>query len=340
MPLTEFKMNEERVGLWEPDLDKMDSYDLLISEMVNSQEDFNNASLLVTGKIANNASKPEVMLDSAGRPVYQNKQGGYTDQPTNEDGSYNSEVMVQRVLDTHANVIYVRPYVVDQPNGSKLVSNPTAQYLTKDFDMNGWKINIDQLMSDIHKETNTPDTSDQNFAANASGVAMSYKLFGSDQEMSFSETLYSEAVHRRMRMLASYWGIIPNSKVSLSKDVNPADNVQITFTPNLPKNNQETIQTVQGLVSTGDVSKKTIREMLSTVTGIPEDQEAQRIEEEQQQSGDDTADKVAQAIQKLHANVSPNDDSEDDSDTGGDDNGDSETSQKEDNSDGQAGQKE
>lgn len=332
VPLTEFKMNEERIGLWEPELDKIDTVDQSLSEMANSQEDFSNATLIVSGKIANKSGKTAPMLDEAGKPVYMKKDGSYTSKETNEDGTKNSAVMIKRVLDTHGNVTYLQPYVYDQPNGSKLVSNTTAQYLTKSLDASEWKIFVDQLLSDIHKETNTPDTSDQNFAANASGVAMAYKLWGTDQEMSFSETLYTRGVRRRLRMLAIQWSNLNGSKVKVTDDLNPADNIQITYTPNLPKNNQETMQIVQQLVTSGVVSKETLREQVSTVTGIPADQEAQRVEDEDTGDDEDTSNMIASAIQKLHANNLTDED--------GDDDGNGQTNKEKDSTSGKSGQQE
>ncbi|MCW3779958.1 phage portal protein, partial [Levilactobacillus namurensis] len=72
---------------------------------------------------------------------------------------------------------------------------------------------------------------DQNFAANASGVAMAYKLWGSDQEMDMSETLYQRGIRRRLRLLMTYWRYLKNNDVTITAENNPADNVTIAFTP-------------------------------------------------------------------------------------------------------------
>ena len=295
VPLTEYVLNEERVGAWEPKLDEIDGYDQSLSEMANSQEDFSNATLMINGKIANNTGKIEQMIAPNGQPVYiDNQTNKYTESLKDADGKPNRPMLVQKVLDTKSNKLFLRPFTYDQPNGSKMVSQTTASYLTKALDANEWKIYIDQLLSDIHKDTNTPDTTDQNFAANASGVAMAYKLWGSDQQMAMSETLYQRGLRRRLRLLAIYWSYIHTTGVSVSDDTNPADNIKITFTPNLPKNNQELMTIVQGLVTTNKVSDQTVREQIANVTGIPEPQETQRVKDQQSDDDDHTSDLIAQ----------------------------------------------
>lgn len=349
VPLTEFELNEERMGLWERKLDEIDGYDQSLSEMANSQEDFSNAMLMINGEVRNNSGKVEAMTGPNGKPIYiDNLTHGYTDQLKDKGGNSNPPVLVKKILDTKANVIYLKPFVYEQPNGTKAVSNTSASYLTKALDANEWQIYINQLLQDIHKDTNTPDTSDQNFAANASGVAMAYKLWGADQEMAMSETLYQRGLRRRLRMLALYWSLqASKTGVKVTDEQNPADNVKVTFTPNLPKNNQEIMTIAQGLVTSGTESKQTIRQTLAEVTGIPADQEAQRVEDEQKANSDQQTNDIATAIQKLHANGDQNNDSDDQNNNdptddsnnnGGDNNGDSQTGQKPDQKAGQPGQ--
>ncbi|QFR68460.1 phage portal protein [Companilactobacillus paralimentarius] len=51
VPITEYINNDERMGDWEYKLDTIDSIDKSKSEMANSQEDFSNAMLMLTGDI-------------------------------------------------------------------------------------------------------------------------------------------------------------------------------------------------------------------------------------------------------------------------------------------------
>ena len=301
------------MGAWETKLDEIDAYDQALSEMANSQADFSNAMLMINGKVANQSGKTEQMLDPKSQPVYlDNVSGGYTNQSTT-NGKPNAPVMVQKVLDTKANVLYLKPYVHDNPNGSPTISNTSAAYLTKSLNASEWQIYIDQLLSDIHKDTNTPDTTDQNFAANASGVAMAYKLWGSDQEMAMSETLYQRGLRRRLRLLAIYWNYVSSTGIKVTDDINPADNVTITFTPNLPKNNQETMTLIQGLNQTGKFSAQTLRELAEPITGIPADQEEERSDDEGSQQDDRTATLIANAqakAQKMNNGSGDDDDND------------------------------
>ncbi|MCT3287014.1 phage portal protein [Lactiplantibacillus pentosus] len=110
VPLVEYILNDEHVGVWEPKLDEIDAYDQALSEMANSQEDFSNAMLMISGEVQNNTGKLEQMIGPNGKPLYiDNEKGGYTEQANDSNNRANQVVMVQKVLDTHANVLYLRP---------------------------------------------------------------------------------------------------------------------------------------------------------------------------------------------------------------------------------------
>lgn len=277
VPLVEYILNDEHVGVWEPKLDEIDAYDQALSEMANSQEDFSNAMLMISGEVQNNTGKLEQMIGPNGKPLYiDNEKGGYTEQANDSNNRVNQVVMVQKVLDTHANVLYLRPYVYDQPNGTKLFNQTTAQYLTKQLNAQDWLTYINQLLADIHKDTNTPDVTDANFAANASGVAMSYKLWGIDQERATMQSLYQRGLMQRFKMLCQQWSFIKGVEVTDDQ----YSNLTISFTPNLPKNDSEIMQNISAVKNTGAISDTTIQEMAEQVTGIPADQEQQRMDDQ------------------------------------------------------------
>jgi len=261
VPLTEYELNDERLGSWEPKLDEIDVYDKSLSEMANSQEDFNNAILVISGDVDPDDDDPEPLLNSEGEQMY--------------DSEHNKLYKVHRV-DPTQNLMFLRPSQIEGTNGTVVI--PTdAKYLTKALDPSGWDIYVKRLLSDIHKDTNTPDVTDENFAANASGVAMSYKLWGSDQERAIQESLYKRGLMRRLRLMANYWSFI-------SEIHNPEliENIQITFTPNLPKNDSEIVTNMQALNSTGKFSGETMHELAEPITGVPADQEQQRLDDDRQ----------------------------------------------------------
>lgn len=319
VPLLEIKRNNERIGKFEPKLDEIDAYDQSLSEMANSQTDFSNAMLMISGVISKKGGKYQQARNIMGQLLYLDPYGKRTLDQKDKDGKPNTPLMVEKVLDTKTNAIFLKPYTYDGPNGTKLFNQTTAQYLTKQLNATDWKTYIDQLLQDIHKETNTPDTSDQNFVGNASGVAMNFKLWGDDQETAVFATLFSNAITQRLKLLAGYWNKLPNSGVTYDNSDpsnNPANFVTITFSPHLPKDNAEQMQIVQGLASVPGISMETVRTQAATITGVSPDTEKDQYDQEQTDKTDQTGDVVANAIQKLHLGNG------DDQNSGDDDNGD------------------
>lgn len=263
VPLTEYLNNENRTGDWESKLDEIDAYDLALSEMANAEEDFANAKLMINGDIDFSDSLKTVMkqdgtpvLDSDGQPVKVPE------------------------IDTKDPFLWLKPAFHDNVNGTTVVPS-SAQYLTKQLNEQGWKTYIDQLTSDIHKDTNTPNTTDDAFSGQSSGVALMYKLFGEDQELSMQESLYRRGLHRRLKLLGRFWG--HNQAL---KDPGVMDNYRPDFSPNLPRNNADIVNMAVQLNGTGVVSDQTIREFLATVTGVSADAEEQRLDEEVEKDPD------------------------------------------------------
>lgn len=273
VPLTEYKNNDERTGDWEPELDQMDALDKALSTMANFQEDFNDAAMVITGKFAN-MSDPKYELDKNGNPV------------VNKDGSKVVLEPAHPLINPHNRMFYLKPYVTKAGiNGERSVVNPTLQYITKQYDSAGWSTYINFLINEIHKYTNTPNVNDPNFASNASGVAMSYKLWGSDQERKIQESLYKRGLHARLSACLTYWdklNVIPGTN-----DINTlVSMIEPDFTPNLPKNDDATAQLIQQLVNTGKFSDETIREIAESITGVTADAEQQRFDEQQKHEAD------------------------------------------------------
>lgn len=273
VPLTEYKNNDERTGDWEPELDQMDALDKALSTMANFQEDFNDAAMVITGKFAN-MSDPKYQLDKNGNPV------------VNKDGSKVVLEPAHPLINPHNRMFYLKPYVTKAGiNGERSVVNPTLQYITKQYDSAGWSTYINFLINEIHKYTNTPNVNDPNFASNASGVAMSYKLWGSDQERKIQESLYKRGLHARLSACLTYWdklNVIPGTN-----DINTlVSMIEPDFTPNLPKNDDATAQLIQQLVNTGKFSDETIREIAESITGVTADAEQQRFDKQQKHEAD------------------------------------------------------
>lgn len=262
VPLTEYVNNESKTGDWESKLDEIDAYDLAMSEMANSEEDFANAKLVLNGDLDFSDNMVEV----------HNADGSVM---VNDDGE---PVKVPKI-DTKDQFLWLKPSVVPSSNGSNTVVPSSAEYLTKQINETGWKTFIDQLSTDIHKDTNTPNTTDEAFSGQSSGVALMYKLFGEDQERSMQESLYTRGIMRRLRLLGNFW------KKNLEIDSPDLMNSYTPhYTPNLPRNNADLVNMVVQIANSNLVSEDTLREMISQVTGVSADAEKERIDDEKQEN--------------------------------------------------------
>ena len=271
VPLTEYKNNEERIGDWEPEIDQMDALDKAISTMANFQEDFNDAAMVATGRFANKS-----------KPVYKRDEKGNVE--LGKDGKPIVLVPPKPIIDPKHHMFYLEPYIARTglSEGQRTVVTPTLQYVTKQYDSTGWSTYTNFLIDEIHKYTNTPNVNDPNFASNASGVAMSYKLWGSDQERKIQEALFKRGLRARISACIAYWNQI--NALPGDNDISAlADMVKPNFDPNLPKNDEETAQLIQMLSSVPEmVSMKTLREILQRITNVSADDEQQRIDDEEQ----------------------------------------------------------
>ena len=130
-----------------------------------------------------------------------------------------------------------------------------------------------RLQTDIHKFSNIPDMSDTNFTGNSSGVAIKYKLIGLEQIRSRKEREFKKALQRRIELI----GGMLNMK---SVDAIDFRDVEITFTPNIPANNQEQAQIVKDLQ--GVVSQKKLLSLLPFIEDPV--QEIEELKKEQEES--------------------------------------------------------
>lgn len=258
-PLTEFNLNDERMGLWERKLATVDAIDKSNSEMANSQEDFSNAILAISGDI----DVPDDSVD---------------DDDTDDDELPMPPEMAARI-NLHDRIMFLKPQQLSDGQGGYVNIPTSAEYLTKELNADAWKLYIDHLVDEFHKETYTPDMSDEEFAGNSTGVALGYKLLATDQERSIFETLFKRGIMRRLRLMSNYWSFI-----ELLHDETEVNNVIITFNPNLPKVTSETIQNLTSLGNLQAFSKQTIREKAEDFTGVSAEAEDKRVRNEQQQA--------------------------------------------------------
>ncbi|TLQ05471.1 phage portal protein [Pediococcus stilesii] len=289
VPILESKNNAERMGDWETKLNEIDAVDKSLSEMANSQEDFNNAILCISGKLDLSANH-EPILDENGDPI------------RDSDGNILYKVRPGEEIDPKARIMFLKASVTDSGTGTPVVTQTTAEYLTKELNADGWKTYMDKLNADIHKDTNTPDVADENFASNASGVAMSYKLWGQDQERSIQESLYKRMLMNRYRLLAASWYMLGKDGGSPVQDL--VNQIEPVFSPNLPKNDSEKMAVAKTLSETGAFSDQTIQEYAASVTGIQPSEEERRVDDETEKEPTFTLGTLAQnSIQAMQGKV-------------------------------------
>lgn len=130
-----------------------------------------------------------------------------------------------------------------------LETDARAEWLTKQINDTYVENLKNRLDTQIHKFSRCPAMTDDNFAANASGVAMKYKLMGIETATSKKERAFKKALQRRIELICNIFGV-------MGSDYNYMD-IQPTFTRNIPAN----------LVEVADVVSK-VGHLLSEETQI------------------------------------------------------------------------
>ena len=111
----------------------------------------------------------------------------------------------------------------------------SASWLTKNINDSWIEHEKERLDKDIHKFSFCPPMTDEDFASNASGVAMKYKLLGLETAVGFKESEFEKGLRRRIELIYRYL-----------KMVNDTDylDINIVFTRNLPQDLDTAVQTV------------------------------------------------------------------------------------------------
>lgn len=91
-----------------------------------------------------------------------------------------------------------------------------------------------RLDKDIHKFAKCPNMSDEEFAGNASGIAIKFKMLGTENLVSIKERKFKKGLQQRLELISMITGVL-----SAGFDWRSID---ITFTRNIPTNDLETAQ--------------------------------------------------------------------------------------------------
>lgn len=149
-------------------------------------------------------------------------------------------------------------------------SDAKAEWLTKDVNDTYIENLKNRLDTQIHKFSRCPALTDENFAANASGVAMKYKLMGLETATSKKERAFKKALQRRLELICNIFSI-------MGKDYDYRE-LQITFTRNIPANLVEMADVVSKIGNL--LSEETQISMLPIDTNAEQEKQRKKQEEE------------------------------------------------------------
>ena len=148
----------------------------------------------------------------------------------------------------------------------------TGTWLTKTVN-DAWIENEKKrLDQDIHKFSFCPPMTDENFASNASGVAMRYKLLGLEDKTGVKETEFEKGLRRRIELI---YGIMRK----VNGDMAYLD-INIVFTRNLPQDLASLVDTVVKLDNV--ISDESRLALLPLDLDVKQELEA--VEEKKQQN--------------------------------------------------------
>lgn len=152
-----------------------------------------------------------------------------------------------------------------------LPNDGDAQWLIKQANDTAAENIKTRLDRDIHRFSGVPDMSDENFAGNASGVAIRYKLLAFENIAKGKEREFKRGLQRRIELMCNIWRIVGRG------DFDWRD-VTITFKRALPQNLLEAAQAMSTLGSV--ISDETKRSMLPIE--IDEDVEKERLQQQRE----------------------------------------------------------
>jgi SPP1 family phage portal protein len=135
-----------------------------------------------------------------------------------------------------------------------------AEYLSKQLSESDVEVLRTALVADIHKMSMIPDLSDREFASNASGVAMKYKLWGLEQMTNVKQQWFIEGLKTRLKLFANFCKVQGRPALNV-------DDVKITMTRAMPANLVENAQMAQYAEAAGAASTETKVRMLHAADG-------------------------------------------------------------------------
>lgn len=214
VPVVEWWNNRFREGDWENEIALFDAYDSAQSDTANYMSDLNDATLVISGDV-------EASGLDAKDAYLMHKANTY---------------LLQSGVDI---------------NGKQ--TNLSAEYIYKQYDVDGTEAYKKRLIDDIYKLVNVPNLDDDRFN-NQSGIAIQYKMIGLKQLKETKISYYSKALRRRYQLIS-------NINRELSGTQFDASKLTFTFHENMPQDVWEEVQ--RYINAGGQISLKTLLELTS-----------------------------------------------------------------------------
>lgn len=131
-----------------------------------------------------------------------------------------------------------------------------AKYLIKNINDAATENYKKRLNQDIHKFSNVIDLSDEKFASNLSGVAISFKLTGMENKTAIKVNKFRKGLMKRIEIITNYANTF-GTRLDLYTDITPV------FTRNVPSNAKELVEIAKSLY--GILSDETVISMIPNV---------------------------------------------------------------------------
>ena len=177
-------------------------------------------------------------------------------------------------------LLVISGILVDDENGLDFKNNRVlnftgsegkAEYLIKNINDSALENFKNRLVEDIHKFSQIPNLTDEQFAGNVSGESMKYKLMGLENITGLKEAKFKKGLMRRIELLCNFLNLATND-LMLYTDIQPI------YTRNKPKNEVELANMVKGLY--GILSDETLISILPFVENSKEEMEKRDLEKE------------------------------------------------------------
>lgn len=225
IPVVEWKLNEERVGLYESVAGLVETYNAALGEKANDVESFAEAYLAIMG----------AEIDEEG---------------------------IRRIRDSRIINLY----------GTNNAKDVLIQFLQKPTADGTQENLLDRLETLIYQTSMVANISDDSFGGATSGTSLAYKLQAMSNLAESFDSKVEKSIRKRLKLFCTLSTNTPRQDAY--------EDVEITFTRNVPKNLLEEAQTAAQL--SGIVSHETQLRGLSIVADPKA--ELERIKDEDEES--------------------------------------------------------